>query len=133
MATRPTVFWREGIEEEARQVAFGELRVEWVEKAEMFPDSMLLQTDRALETFENHVASLDVPSDEAVLAIVRTVVLTLNAINRDHDDDAYATGERDQLCAYIDEVLAEAGVDLDGLAARRGVPRSDITDEWRTW
>ncbi|RVX41122.1 hypothetical protein EDD27_3591 [Nonomuraea polychroma] len=133
MAIRPTVLWREGLEEEARQVASGELRADWADKAEMFPETMLSRTDEALEAFERDIACLDVQSDDTVLAAVKRLILKLTTTNRDHDDDTYATGERDQLCTYIDEVLAEAGVDLDGLAARHGIPRRDIADEWRTW
>ena len=35
----------------------------------------------------------------------------------------YETGEREQLCLYIDQALAEAGVDVEALTARHGLSR----------
>jgi hypothetical protein len=30
-------------------------------------------------------------------------------------------------------VLVGAGIDVDGLAARRGIGRAELTDGWRDW
>jgi hypothetical protein len=86
-----------------------------------------------LATFENAVNQLQQPSDEDVLACIQQVVLALNAIQEQFNGDAYATGERELLCDYIDQTLTEAGVDLDDVARRQHVPRTELTDEWRTW
>jgi hypothetical protein len=61
------------------------------------------------------------------------VLGAFNALNDEYDSDAVATGERALLCGYIDETLSESGIDLDVLSARHGIPREDLTDEWRTW
>lgn len=65
--------------------------------------------------------------------MVQHVVLGLNEVNREHNGRGYETGEREQLCLYIDKTLTEAGVDVQALASRRGIGRYAITDEWRRW
>lgn len=98
---------------------------------ELFPESLLTRTDEALPAFEAAVAALDDPSDEQVLTSVRNVVLALNEVNREHGRAGYETGEREQLCDYIDMTLTEAGIDVPALARRNGVGRYAITDGWR--
>jgi hypothetical protein len=133
MATRPTIEWREGIKEEARLVASGVLEPGFAVAAHLFPPALLLRTDQILDTFEREVSELHHPTDEAILAVIRRLVLGLNLVHHEFDEDAFATGERDMLCAYIDEVVTESGADLDALATRQGVPRDEITDDWRHW
>ena len=133
MAIRPTRFWREGIEEEARQVASGELREEWASMVQLFPGLLLSRTDGVLQAFEEEVSALVNPADADVLEVVKRAVIALNSIHADFDHDAYATGERDQLCSYIDDVISESGVDVDDLARRSGISRNEIIDKWREW
>ena len=71
--------------------------------------------------------------DEQVFAVVERVVLALNAVNEAHDKCAFETDEREQLCLYIDEALAERGVDVAALTASRGLGRHELTDQWRDW
>lgn len=99
----------------------------------LFPPDLLQRFDEIFDVFERDVAGLSVPTDGEVLSLIRNVVYALNALNEDCDSDAIATGERTVLCDYIDRTISEAGVDLDVLSARHGVPREDLTDEWRTW
>ena len=120
MATKPTVRWRRSA-------------IENPEIAELFPEALLVRTDEVLATFEEEVAALADPSDDEVFAAIERVVLVLNAVNYEYDEAAYETEEREELCAYIEETLTEAGVDVDALAARRGLTRHEITDEWRDW
>jgi hypothetical protein len=101
--------------------------------AHLFPDSMLSRTDEALSSFESEVRALSDSSDEHVFEVVERVVLALNAVNRDYQGAAYETGEREQLCLFIDKSLSQAGVDVVSLAARRGLSRYEITDRWRRW
>jgi hypothetical protein len=133
LAIRPTCEWREGIEEEARLVAVGALEAEFAVTATLFPRDLLLRVDEILDTFERDVSALHASSDERVLAIVQKVVLALNSLNDEYNRQAIATSERDMLCKYIDQAIAESGVDLDALSGRQGVPRSELTDAWRTW
>jgi hypothetical protein len=133
VANRPTSEWSEGIAEEARLVAAGALEKEFAVMAELFPPDLLRRFDEIFDAFEREVAGLIGPLDGEVIAIMRNVVYALNALNEDYDFDAIATGERTVLCEYIDQTISEAGVNLDVLSARHGVPREDLTDEWRTW
>jgi hypothetical protein len=48
MAVRPTDPWRQGIADEKREVASGQLDPEEAVMADLFPDSMLSRTDEAL-------------------------------------------------------------------------------------
>ena len=77
--------------------------------------------------------ALSSPSDEQIFGAVERVVLSLNTINNDHNGAAYETGEREQLCQYIDDTLTEAGIDLEALTSRCGISRYAITDQWRKW
>jgi|SRR6185369_17833289 hypothetical protein len=71
------------------------------------------------------------PSDDKVFASVERVVTVLNAINEEHG--GIETGERDELCQYIDDVLTDAGIDVAVLSSRHDVERHELTDEWRDW
>lgn len=133
MAVRPSQHWREDVEKDKRETAAGTLDPEKTFMAELFPESLLTRTDEVLATFESDVTALDDPPDEQVLTAVRNVVLALNEVNREHDDVGYETGEREQLCDYIDKTLTEAGIDVPALAGRNGVGRYAITDRWRRW
>ncbi|MFI8106647.1 hypothetical protein [Streptomyces sp. NPDC086023] len=62
-------------------------------------------------------------------------MLALNAVDADpgHGGAGFCTEEREQLCEYIVLTLGEHGVDVAALAARKGIGRSEITDDWRDW
>ncbi len=120
MAERPTEVWRADVEEDP-------------DNAELYPETLILRTDEVLTEFEAEVAEFDGPSDDEVLTAVENVVLALNAVNEEHDEAGYETGERELLCAYIDETLTEAGIDVAALAKRHGMGRYEITDKWREW
>ncbi|OEJ95564.1 hypothetical protein [Streptomyces thermolilacinus] len=136
MANRPTDRWRASIAQEALEVAAGELDPECAGATELWPDLLLTPTDDALRAFEEDVRRLTDPSDQDVYGVIERVVLALNAV---HDTEAerghcgYETGEREQLCAYIDRTLTGHGVDVAALAARNGMGRHEITDRWRDW
>ncbi|MFI0990047.1 hypothetical protein [Streptomyces exfoliatus] len=135
MANRPTENWRAWMAEEARAVAAGTLDPECAGAAEMYPESLLQATDAALEAYESDVRALREPSDAEVFGVIEKVVLALNAVdeNDSHGGACYCTDEREQLCEYIDATLGEHGVDVAALAARRGINRAEITDDWRDW
>ncbi|MFB4272344.1 hypothetical protein [Nonomuraea sp. GTA35] len=133
MAKRPTDTWREHVAEEIAERAAGLRRVEDTNFAALYPEPFVLATEQVLTSFENEVRGFDAPSDEEVFAAIRRGVEGLNNVDGTHDDHDYDTIEREELCEFIDGVLSEAGIDLDGLAARRGIERCEITDEWREW
>lgn len=120
MAEKPTEIWRAIVEEDP-------------DSAKLYPKSMLERTDEVLAEFEAEVAAFDDPSDDEVFAAIENVVLALNGVNEEYDEAAYETEERENLCAYLDATLTEAGIDVPALAARRGIGRYAITNEWRDW
>ncbi|MFE5721374.1 hypothetical protein [Streptomyces erythrochromogenes] len=135
MASRPPENWRAYMAETAREVAAGTLPPECASVADLYPESLLRATDTALEAFEDEVRALREPSDDAVFGTVERVVLALNAISRDkqHGGPHFCTEEREQLCEYVYLTLSENGVDIDALAASRGIDPAAITDRWRDW
>src|SRR5690242_13562479 len=118
MMIRPSRTWREGVAEEAREVAAGALEPGQAGMAILVPETLLAATDAVLEDFEAGVRALVEPSDQQVLAVVERVVLALNAVNESFDEAAYETDERERLCEYIDQVLAHGGIDVPALTAR---------------
>ncbi|MEU2550809.1 hypothetical protein ABZ589_03735 [Streptomyces sp. NPDC013313] len=133
MAERPTTSWRAGIAEEAEELAAGTLDPECACMAALFPGELLTVTDAVLDTFEAELLGLANLDDAHVFAVVERVVLALNAVNEAHNGGAFETGEREQLCDYIDHSLTEHGVDVVALTARHGLGRYQLTDKWRKW
>ncbi|MFB7437683.1 hypothetical protein ACFC01_04900 [Streptomyces mirabilis] len=133
MAIRPSARWRARVDEEATELAAGTRSPSDAFLSELFPESLLVATDEALRAFELNVEVLRDQDDEQVFEAIKRVVLVLNEINEDHDGAGYETQEREDLCLYIDHTLMEHGIDVPALAARRGISRTEITDDWRDW
>ncbi|ADD40687.1 hypothetical protein [Stackebrandtia nassauensis] len=133
MAVKPSQRWREGVAEEAEELAAGTLDPECAHRSMLFPEPMIQATDAVLATFETEVTQLSDPTDGQVFACVKRVVLALNAANERFGGAAYETDEREALCAYIDQTLTEHGIDIPALAERRGINPHEITDAWRRW
>ena len=86
--------------------------------------------------FEAGLHALSQPSDEEILGVVERLVLTLNKINDDHvraGKIGYESGERDELCEYIETSLGEAGIDAEALEIRHGATPGDLAGQWREW
>jgi hypothetical protein len=116
MAVRPTEKWRHDAD------------VLWRR-----PEPLLELIDEAFGAFEGEVAGLgEDPDDVKVFDVIRRVVVELNVLDQEHGA-AFDEVDRADLCAYIEEVLTEHGIDLPALAERRGIKPSEITDEWREW
>ncbi|KAF3466778.1 hypothetical protein [Streptomyces sp. Tu 3180] len=133
MAIRPSARWRARVDEEATEVAAGTRALSDAFLSQLFPRSLLAATDGALRSFESDVEALRDRGDEQVFEAIKRVVLVLNRINEDHGGAGYETEEREELCLYIDQTLTEHGIDVPALAARRGIGRAEITDDWRDW
>ncbi len=133
VAERPTVNWRQLLEEQEAAVAAGTLDPEscdaWA--LGLWPAGFTADVDAALAIFERNIAQTDLTGSHEVWVLIREVVLSLNAV--DERWQAIETGEREQLCQYIDDALTASGVDLSVMASRSGIPRNNITDEWREW
>ena len=130
MIERPTVTWRRQIAEQEAQVAAGTLPRAKAYAAELWPPDFTAAVDKALDAYEREVRSLPAGRDDAAWAAVERVVLALNAAD---EEEHIETGEREELAEYIDQVLEAAGVDVAALTARRGIDRSELTDDWREW
>ncbi|MFJ5278192.1 hypothetical protein [Streptomyces parvulus] len=133
MAIRPSARWRARADEEATELAAGTRAPSDAFLSELFPESLLAATDAALHEFELDVEALRDQDDEKAFEAIKRVILVLNGINEDHDGAGYETQEREELCLYIDHALAEHGIDVPALVARRGISRTEITDDWRDW
>jgi hypothetical protein len=133
MAERPTTNWRRHIAAEVAELAAGTLNPDCACMVDLYPDELLSATDGVLDAFETELTTVDGGNDEQVFAAVEAVVLALNAVNEAHDECAFETDEREQLCLYIDEALTEQGVDVTALTARHGLGRHELTDQWRDW
>ena len=101
--------------------------------AALFPDELLVATDAVLSTFEAELPALAEADDAQIFAVVERVIFALNAVNDARNGCAFETGEREELCAYIDEALTERGVDVVALTARHRLGRYELTDKWRKW
>lgn len=85
-----------------------------------------------MDAFEDDAPWLPLSAaDDDVFAVVERIVLALNALDKAHG--RIETGEREELCEYIDGALGEAGVDVRALTDRRGIGRHELTDSWRDW
>ncbi|MFE4696852.1 hypothetical protein ACFRIC_07130 [Streptomyces sp. NPDC056738] len=133
MAGRPTTSWREGIAQEAEELAAGTLDPDCACMAGLFPEDLLAETDTVLDTFDRDLPGLAEVTDAQIFAVVERVVLALNAVNDARNGGAFETEEREQLCHYIDTSLTEHGVDVSALTARHGLGRYQLTDKWRKW
>ncbi|MDX3567850.1 hypothetical protein [Streptomyces sp. ID05-47C] len=133
MAERPTTNWREGVAAEAAELAAGNLDPGCAYMVDLYPDELLSATDAVLDAFEAELPPLTGGDDRQVFAVVERVVLALNAVNEAHDECAFETDEREQLCLYIEEALTEQGIDVAALTARYGLGRHELTDQWRDW
>ncbi|MFJ8488651.1 hypothetical protein ACIRBZ_09775 [Streptomyces sp. NPDC094038] len=133
MTERPTTNWRDCIAKEAEELAAGTLDPECACMAGLFPEELLTSTDAVLDTFESELPRLGEADDAQIFGVVERVVLALNAVNEAHNESAYETDEREQLCEFIDQSLTEHGVDIVALTARHGLGRYQITDKWRKW
>jgi len=138
MAERPTAWWREHVAAEAAEVAAGTLDPNDAGIADLFPEDMLARTDDVLAGFEADIAGLvdhryEPATDAEIFEVIERTVRALNAVNARHDGAAYETGEREQLCAYLEAGLDDAGIDVDAFAGRHRMTRHEITDEWREW
>lgn len=122
--------WRREAAEQEAAVAAGTMSPDEAYALAFFPPAFVTAVDSALEAYEREVASLDPPADAAVWAAVERVVVALNDV-----DLAFGhhieTMTREDLSEYIEDVLAEAGIDVEALLERRGV--DEAAGEWRDW
>ncbi|MET7426815.1 hypothetical protein [Dactylosporangium sp. NPDC005555] len=130
MIERLTDRWRQETEEQEAAVAAGTLSPDAAYAPVFFPPAFVAAVDAALVAYEQEIASLDPPADEAVWVAVERVVVALNDIDLAFGQHI-ETMTREELSGYIEEVLAEAGIDVAALLERRGT--DEAAGEWRDW
>ncbi|MER7008591.1 hypothetical protein ABT297_36840 [Dactylosporangium sp. NPDC000555] len=138
MVERPTAAWRANVTEDIAGLAAGTLDPDEAVAAQLWPDDMIRDTDEVLDRFETDVAGLvnhryEPAEDAEIFEVIERTVKALNAVNARYDQAAYETDERELLCSYIENVLDDAGIDVDAFAGRHRMTRHEITDEWREW
>ncbi|MER7416165.1 hypothetical protein ABT346_05150 [Micromonospora peucetia] len=131
MITRPSQKWGRDVRKQKAAIAAGTLTEDAAYALHLWPEPFITAVDAALDAYETDVRSLSAPSDEEVFAAVERVVTALNAVNDEHG--RIETGEREDLCEYVDVVLTNAGLDVEALTSRCGIGRHELTDEWRDW
>ncbi|MEU9506816.1 hypothetical protein AB0D32_11110 [Micromonospora sp. NPDC048170] len=131
MINRPSQKWGRSVREQKAAIAAGTLTDDAAYALRLWPEPFITAVDAALDAYEADVRSLSAPSDEEVFAAVERVVDALNAVSAEHG--CIETGEREDLCEYVDVVLTNAGLDVQALTSRRGIGRHELTDDWRDW
>ena len=63
----------------------------------------------------------------------KSLVVALNEINADYDYAVIETGEREQLCQFVEDVIDESSVDIGDFANHLGCEKCEVTDQWRDW
>jgi hypothetical protein len=130
MIERLTDRWRAETAEQEAAVAAGTLAADEAYAPTFFPPAFVAAVDAALAAYEQEVAGLDPRTDEAVWAAVERVVVALNDID-EASGQHIETMTREELSEYIEDVLADAGIDVEALLERRGV--DEAAGEWRDW
>ncbi|MEU4560596.1 DUF5713 family protein [Actinoplanes sp. NPDC023936] len=130
MIERVTQRWRLKLAEQEAAVTAGTLSADDAYALTFFPLSFVTAVNSALQAYEEEIANLDHATDNAVWAAVERVVVALNDV-----DAAFVhhieTMTREELSEYIEEVLADADIDVEALLERRGV--EEAAGEWRDW
>jgi hypothetical protein len=130
-----TQSWRQNKAEEQSAFAAGEISAEDCCMDRLFPEAFIDRTEALLKDLLASIAKcpIDASGFHQVMQSIETLVVGLNQINEDFDGEVIETGEREELCAFIDEVIAARGIDLDALAAFQGCGPGELTDPWRDW
>ncbi|MGI5239226.1 hypothetical protein [Dactylosporangium sp. CA-139066] len=130
MIERPSQKWRREVAQQSAAVAAGTLPADEAYAITFFPPDFTEAVDAALVAYEREIAGR--PPGGGDGAIWVAVERVANALN-DADDGSIETTIREELSEYIDQVLVEHGIDVEGLAERRGADPADLAGEWRDW
>jgi len=132
---RPTTRWRAARRKEAEEIAAGRKAREQCYLDQLYPDAFLDPTEAVLDGYAAAIAGLPATPEAypAIMDQIGAATIALNEINERGDESWIETGEREALCAYIEEVVVRRGVDIDALARTHGLGRHELTDTWRDW
>jgi phosphomannomutase len=101
----------------------------------LFPDAFLDRAGKASTQYVAAIAACGTGADDypKVMAAIEALVITLNEINDDFDGAVIETGEREEFCEFIDQVVLAHGIDIGALAAANDCDPAELTDQWRDW
>lgn len=116
LSKKPTIYWREQLDEDLADEDMDDNEIKYTH-------NLLNKADALLEDFAAQLSNLKTPAKSNVLEVVKDFVLKLNDLTR--DNSFIETGEREDLCDFIDQAVTIAGLELD--------PEEDISFEWRKW
>ena len=83
--------------------------------------------------FAGAIAATNALDYDNVMNSIKSLVEKLNEINDKYNGEVIETGEREQLCQYIEDVISESAIDLDAYAKSMECDKNEITDLWREW
>ena len=127
--------WRERKAEEKRERDAGEISADECILDQLFPDAFIDRTEHLLRVFASSIEGCSTLTNDypKVMKTIEALVVALNKVNEDFDHKVIETGEREELCDFVDQVLIAKGIDIEDLAAFHGCEANALTDEWRDW
>ena len=128
-----TETWREDKAEEKREFEAGEIAEDELCLDQLFPDQFIADTEPLLVEFAGAIAATNALDYDNVMNSIKSLVEKLNEINDKYNGEVIETGEREQLCQYIEDVISESAIDLDAYAKSMECDKNEITDLWREW
>ena len=128
-----TQTWREDKAEEKREFEVGEITEDDACLDQLFPDQFIADTELVLIEFAGAIAATEARDYGSVMHSIMSLVVKLNENNDKYDGEVIETGEREQLCQYIEDVISESTIDLEAYAKSRVCDKNEITDLWREW
>ena len=128
-----TQTWREDKAEEKREFEVGEITEDDACLDQLFPDQFIADTELVLIEFAGAIAATEARDYGSVMRSIMSLVVKLNENNDKYDGEVIETGEREQLCQYIEDVISESTIDLEAYAKSGVCDKNEITDLWREW
>lgn len=131
----PSQGWRDSKAEERQKFLAGKITAKECFMESLFPDEFIDRTDTALKLFVANISNCSPHQDDypKVRNAIKSLVLDLNKINDDFDGSVIETGEREEICDFIDDVIVAHGIDIDAYAEYLDCGRYELADEWRDW
>lgn len=125
--------WREEKIEEQRMLRAGEIDSSECCMDELYSDAFVAKVELLLKSFVDQVNQLSVADVAFLGKHLKSLVIALNDVNEEYDHAVIETGEREQLCQFMEDVINDSKVDLEEFATHLGCEQDEVTDQWRDW
>jgi hypothetical protein len=128
--TRPTKMWRAQRQAEAEDLAAGRIDPAEVVCERLFPDTFLDAVDELLNAYDSCIVALGTgPNDyPRIMACMERAVVGLRDLEKRLGKSYVDTDERELLCAYLDNVIIQHGIDIRALAEWQGCGEYELAD-----